>query len=105
MPEGSPGMNLLRRNPVRNIRPIGLFLSLLLIFSVLSVVPAAAGGNGNGSGRHIVVLEDGVCKEMKKHTLQKVYKSLRDGKHSVEIPEDVAEDARKATERMLELSG
>lgn len=50
------------------------------------------------------VLDDGICKQMKKHTLQKVYRSLRDEKFVVEVPPEIAEKARKATERMLEIS-
>jgi quinolinate synthase len=44
----------------------------------------------------------GICRNMKKITLEKVYESLRDGKHEVNVPEDIAERARKALERMLE---
>lgn len=51
------------------------------------------------------VLDDGICKEMKMHTLRRVYESLRDEKFVVEVPSDIAIKARKATERMLEVSG
>ncbi len=50
------------------------------------------------------VLDEGICKEMKMHTLEKVYRSLKEEKFLVEVSEDVAEGARKATERMLEIS-
>lgn len=50
-------------------------------------------------------LDDGVCEEMKKHTLEKVYQSLQEERFVVEVSPDIAENARKATERMLEISG
>ncbi|MEW6222444.1 MAG: quinolinate synthase NadA [Candidatus Hadarchaeota archaeon] len=53
----------------------------------------------------IPALETAVCEQMKKHNLQKLYEALRDVKHVVKVREDVAERARRATERMLELSG
>ncbi len=48
--------------------------------------------------------EDAVCIGMKAITLSNVYESLRDMKHKVEVPAEIAEKARKAIERMLELS-
>ncbi len=48
--------------------------------------------------------EDATCIGMKAITLQHVYESLRDMKYAVEVPEEIAEKARKAIERMLELS-
>lgn len=53
----------------------------------------------------IPALETAVCQQMKKHNLQKLYESLRDLKHHVTVPPDIAARARLATERMLELSG
>ncbi|KXA95493.1 quinolinate synthase A [candidate division MSBL1 archaeon SCGC-AAA259E19] len=50
------------------------------------------------------VLDEGICRQMKKHDLEKVYRSLRDEKYVVEVPPDIAESAGKATERMLKLS-
>jgi len=44
-----------------------------------------------------------VCGEMKMHTLEKLYLSLRDEKHEVRVPEEVARRARRAIERMFEL--
>lgn len=49
-------------------------------------------------------LDEGICRHMKKHTLEKVYQSLRDEKYVVEVPPEIAEQARKSTERMLEIS-
>ncbi|MGC8816701.1 MAG: quinolinate synthase NadA [Candidatus Hadarchaeum sp.] len=53
----------------------------------------------------VPALDTAVCQQMKKHDLQKLYESLRDLKHVVKVPPDVAARARRATERMLELSG
>lgn len=50
------------------------------------------------------VLDEAVCEDMKKHTLKKVYESLRDEKFVVELDPDIASGAKKATEKMLELS-
>ena len=44
----------------------------------------------------------GVCQNMKRITLEKVYESLRDGKHEVRIPGEIAKRASKALEKMLE---
>lgn len=49
-------------------------------------------------------LDDGICREMKKHTLEKIYHSLRDEVYTVKVPPRVSERARVATERMLEIS-
>ncbi|MEW6592731.1 MAG: quinolinate synthase NadA [Candidatus Hadarchaeota archaeon] len=53
----------------------------------------------------IPALETARCEQMKKHNLQKLYEAMRDVKHVVKVREDVAARARKATEKMLELSG
>ncbi|MFH1821892.1 MAG: quinolinate synthase NadA [Methanobacteriota archaeon] len=53
----------------------------------------------------IPALDTAVCVQMKKHNLQKLYESLRDMKHVVTVPANIAARARIATERMLELSG
>jgi quinolinate synthase len=44
-----------------------------------------------------------LCPHMKRITLQKIHDSLRDMKHPVEVPRDVADRARRAVERMLEV--
>lgn len=48
-------------------------------------------------------LMDGICQQMKLHTLEKVYRALRDGGPVVEVPSEIADRARAATERMLEI--
>ncbi len=53
----------------------------------------------------IPALETAVCKQMKKHTLEKLYLALRDKRHVVRVPPNIATKARAATERMLEISG
>ena len=53
----------------------------------------------------IPALDTAICQQMKKHNLQKLYEALRDLKNIVTVPADIAARARKATERMLELSG
>ena len=45
-----------------------------------------------------------VCAAMKRITLQGLYESLRDEKHEVTVPTGIADRARVAIERMLELS-
>lgn len=49
--------------------------------------------------------EDAFCIGMKAITLRHLYESLRDMKHRVEVPGEIAKRARRAIERMLELSG
>jgi quinolinate synthase len=46
----------------------------------------------------------GVCFNMKKITLEKIYEALEKGQHEITIDEKIAEKARKALQRMLELS-
>lgn len=53
----------------------------------------------------IPACETAVCEQMKMHTLEKIYIALRDMKHVVSVPEEIATKARAATERMLEISG
>ena len=47
------------------------------------------------------VKPDAVCEYMKRITLEKVYLSLRDLKHVVRVPEEVAEKARRALTAMV----
>jgi quinolinate synthase len=53
----------------------------------------------------IPALETAICQQMKKHTLEKVYLSLRDRKHVVIVSPEIARKARVAIDRMLEISG
>ncbi len=53
--------------------------------------------------RFIPVREDAVCQYMKRATLEKVYESLRDLKHVVTVPVEIAAPARRALEAMLAL--
>ncbi len=55
--------------------------------------------------KFIPALDTSICKEMKKHTLEKIYLSLRDKRHVVRVPSMIADRARKAIDRMLEISG
>jgi len=48
--------------------------------------------------------DDAMCIGMKAITLNHIYESLRDMKYKVEVPAEVAEKARRAIERMLEMS-
>lgn len=53
----------------------------------------------------IPVLKNAICEQMKAHTLEKVYLSLRDEKYKVRVPPKIAERASATIERMLEISG
>ncbi|MEN8185023.1 MAG: quinolinate synthase NadA [Myxococcota bacterium] len=55
----------------------------------------------NPEKQFIPVREDAVCEYMKTITLPKVYRSLRDLVYEVSVPEDVAQRARAAIERMV----
>lgn len=59
----------------------------------------------NPNKEFIPALGSAICKQMKKHTLQKVYLALRDEKYKVRVQPKVACRARQAIERMLEISG
>ncbi|AEC51450.1 quinolinate synthetase [Pyrococcus sp. NA2] len=48
--------------------------------------------------------EDAFCIGMKAITLKHIYESLRDMKYEINVPEEIAEKARRAIERMLEMS-
>ena len=45
-----------------------------------------------------------LCPHMKSITLQNILESLREMQHEVTIPEEVAEDARRAVQRMVDLN-
>ncbi|MDQ1279538.1 MAG: quinolinate synthase [Thermoproteota archaeon] len=46
----------------------------------------------------------GICPNMKMNTLENIYKSLRDEVYPVTVPKGIATRARRALERMVELS-
>lgn len=51
----------------------------------------------------IPVKADAICEYMKTITLPKLYRSLRDGVYEVRVPEAIAQRARRAIDRMLEV--
>ncbi len=48
--------------------------------------------------------ENAICLGMKQITLERIYRSLKDEIYEINVPEDIAKNARKAIERMLEVS-
>ncbi|MBS3814940.1 MAG: quinolinate synthase NadA [Hadesarchaea archaeon] len=52
----------------------------------------------------IPALSDGICKQMKKHSLKKIYQSLFSEEYEIKVSREIAEKVRTATERMLEVS-
>ena len=48
--------------------------------------------------------ENAVCKYMKMITIEKVLSSLKYDKYEVKVPEEIAQKAKQAIDRMLELS-
>jgi quinolinate synthase len=50
------------------------------------------------------VSEDALCRYMKTITLEKLRDSLRDWKHAVTVPEEIAARARRAIERMVAIA-
>lgn len=57
----------------------------------------------NPTKTFIPALDTAVCKQMKKHSVEKLYFTLRDELNVVEVQQKVAEKARKSIERMFEL--
>ena len=53
--------------------------------------------------KEFVAIGDLVCGDMKKITLEKLRDSLLNMKHEVIVPTDIANKARKAIQRMLEI--
>lgn len=55
-------------------------------------------------GREFIEIPGAICAQMKLTTLETLFEALRDMKHQITVPEPVADKARNALERMLELS-
>jgi quinolinate synthase len=53
----------------------------------------------------ILAYEGAVCPNMKLNTLERIYMALKEEKHVVTVPESIASKARKALEKMFELTG
>lgn len=53
----------------------------------------------------VLAYEDAVCPNMKLNTLERIYLALKEEKHVVTVPDSVARQARKALEKMFELTG
>jgi len=60
-------------------------------------------GKENPGKKFYAASENAVCGAMKKINLENVLESLREEKHEVKVPEEIAEPARKAIEKMLEI--
>jgi len=58
----------------------------------------------NPEKRFVLAYEDAVCPNMKLNTLEKLYVALREEKHVVTVPEPIAKKARKALEKMFEIT-
>jgi quinolinate synthase len=54
--------------------------------------------------RFTAMSERAICRYMKRITLEKVRDSLRDGRHVITVPDEVADRARGAIERMVEIA-
>ena len=52
----------------------------------------------------IPIKEDAICKYMKKITLEKVYDSICNDVYEVKVPKRVADKARLAIQRMMDLT-
>jgi len=50
------------------------------------------------------LLDEAICENMKLHTLERVKESLIEEKFLVKVPKEIADQARSAVERMLEVS-
>jgi quinolinate synthase len=46
----------------------------------------------------------GICVDMKKISLRSVYLSLKELKYEVKVPEEIAEKAKRAIDKMLEIT-
>jgi len=57
----------------------------------------------NPGKQFIIAYKDAVCPNMKLTTLDRIYASLKEEKHVVKVPENVAGKARVALERMFQV--
>ncbi|MGD8546306.1 MAG: quinolinate synthase NadA, partial [Candidatus Bathyarchaeota archaeon] len=55
----------------------------------------------NPGKRFILAYEDAICPSMKLNTLKRIYRSLKEEKYEVTVPEPVAKKAREALEKMF----
>lgn len=58
----------------------------------------------NPQKQFILAYEGAVCPNMKLNTLERIYAALKEEKHVVSVPEPIARQARKALERMFEIT-
>jgi len=58
----------------------------------------------NPTKQFMLAYEDAVCPNMKLNTLERLYVALKEEKYAVTVPEPIAKKARKALEKMFELT-
>jgi quinolinate synthase len=58
----------------------------------------------NPEKQFILAYDGAVCPNMKLNTMERVYVALKEEKHRVTVPKSVAEKARKALEKMFEIT-
>lgn len=58
----------------------------------------------NSEKRFILAYKDAVCPNMKLNTLERLYMALREEKYVINVPEPIAKHARKALEKMFEVT-
>jgi len=59
----------------------------------------------NQEKKFILAYEGAVCPNMKLNTLEKLYLALKEERHIVTVPEPITKKARKALEKMFEITG
>jgi quinolinate synthase len=59
----------------------------------------------NPEKEFILAYPEAVCPNMKLTTLERIYTTLKEEKYVVTVPDDIAKQARKALEKMFQLSG
>ncbi len=59
----------------------------------------------NGGKKLLPAYPGAICRDMKKITLEKIYRSLRDKIYPVEVPREIADKVLKVLERSYELLG